>query len=346
MNYRRRNARTLAAIALIDVLDDLLAPLVFEIHVDVRWLTALGGNEALEQQIDLRRIDRGDVQAIAHRGIGRRTAALAKNAAADGVAHDVMHRQEIPRVVELRDDAQFFLDGIAHVRRNAIGIAHRRALPGQVGKMLVRRQAGRDRFVRIFIGQFPEREAAALDDVFRAPHRLGIIAEQPLHLLRRFQMPLGIRLQRKTRLIDAASEADAGHHILQRTPIRQVVEHVVGRHHRQRQFGHRAQTAGIIATIATVGGEIGPTAKIRFQALEICPKAVIQPIRCDSKQKLSFAMLQQIGVMQEAAVGGLRDFAGIAMRHTTLADSEQTRQPSPRRAIPRIAEQIRRIVAE
>ena len=187
MNHRRCNAGALAAIALIDVLDDLLAPLVFEIHVDVRWLAALRGNEALEQQVDLRRIDRGDVQAIAHRGIGRRTAALAENAAADGVAHDVMHRQEIPRVVELRDDAQFLFDGIAHVRRNTVGIAHRRALPGQVGKMLVRCQAARNWFVGIFIGEFPEREAAVLDDVLRAQHRLGIFAEQTLHLLRRFQ---------------------------------------------------------------------------------------------------------------------------------------------------------------
>ena len=80
MNHRGRDARTLAAIALVDVLDDLLASFVFEIHIDIRRLTPLGGNESLEQQTDLCRIDRGDVQAVAHGGIGRRTTALAENA--------------------------------------------------------------------------------------------------------------------------------------------------------------------------------------------------------------------------------------------------------------------------
>ena len=346
MDHRGGNARTITAIALIDVLDDLLAPLVLEIHVDIGRLAAFRGNEPLEQQIDLRRIDGRDVQAVAHGGIGRRTTPLAEDVVADGIAHDVMHRQEIPRVVELRDDAQLLLDGFADMRRNAIGIAHRSALPGQVGQMFVRRQARRDRFVRIFIGQFLQRKAAAPDDLLRAQHSVGMVAEQPRHLLRGFQVTLGIGLQGKARLVDAAAETNAGHHVLQRTPIGQVVEHVVGGHHRQRQLGHRAQTARIIATIAAVGGEICPAAKISPQALDICAEAGIQPVRRDDKQDLSLAVFQQIGVVQEAAVGGLRRIAAVAMRHASLADGEQTRQPSPGRAILRVAEQIRRVVAE
>ena len=50
----------LAAVALVDVLDHLLAPLVLEIDVDVGRLVALGRDEALEQQIEARRIDLGD----------------------------------------------------------------------------------------------------------------------------------------------------------------------------------------------------------------------------------------------------------------------------------------------
>ena len=45
----------LAAIALIDVLDHLLAPLMLEIDVDVGRLAPLFRDEALEQQIDLGR---------------------------------------------------------------------------------------------------------------------------------------------------------------------------------------------------------------------------------------------------------------------------------------------------
>ena len=44
-----------AAVAGIDILDHLLAPLVLEIDVDVGRLLALGRDEALEQQIDLGR---------------------------------------------------------------------------------------------------------------------------------------------------------------------------------------------------------------------------------------------------------------------------------------------------
>ncbi len=53
----------MAAIALIDVLDHDLAPLMLEIDVDVGRLAALGGDEALEQEVDPRRIDRGDAEA-------------------------------------------------------------------------------------------------------------------------------------------------------------------------------------------------------------------------------------------------------------------------------------------
>ena len=48
----RGQAGALAAVSVVDVLDDLLAPLVLEIDVDVGRLAALGRDEALEQEID------------------------------------------------------------------------------------------------------------------------------------------------------------------------------------------------------------------------------------------------------------------------------------------------------
>ena len=42
-----------AAVAIIDVLDDLLAPLMLEIDIDIGRLVAAGGDEALEQQVML-----------------------------------------------------------------------------------------------------------------------------------------------------------------------------------------------------------------------------------------------------------------------------------------------------
>src|SRR3954452_22278055 len=56
-----------AAIFGIDVLDHLLPPQMLEIHVDIGWLIAGGGDEALEQQVGARRVNGGDAQAVAHR---------------------------------------------------------------------------------------------------------------------------------------------------------------------------------------------------------------------------------------------------------------------------------------
>ena len=79
MDHRGAQPGAMAAIALIDVLDHFLAPLMLEIDVDIGRLLALFGNEPVEQQGVARRIDRGDFQHIADRRIGRRSAPLAQN---------------------------------------------------------------------------------------------------------------------------------------------------------------------------------------------------------------------------------------------------------------------------
>ncbi len=133
---RRGEAGALAPVALVDVLDHLLAPLVLEIDVDVGRLVALGRDEALEQEIEARRIDLGDPEAEADRGIGRRAAALAENAARAGEAHDVVHGEEIGRVVERGDERELVRQRLAHPLRNARGIA-------RLGALAVRRLRAR-----------------------------------------------------------------------------------------------------------------------------------------------------------------------------------------------------------
>ena len=72
MDHGRGDAGAVAAVFLVDVLDHLLAPLMLEIDVDVGRLLALLGDEALEQQVAGRRVDRGDAEAIADRAVRRR----------------------------------------------------------------------------------------------------------------------------------------------------------------------------------------------------------------------------------------------------------------------------------
>src|SRR5690606_14741094 len=58
-----------AAIFLIDILHHLLAPFVLEIDIDIGRFVALRGDETAEDQIGLARIDGGNAQAEADRGI-------------------------------------------------------------------------------------------------------------------------------------------------------------------------------------------------------------------------------------------------------------------------------------
>ena len=46
----RADGGALARVAAVEILDDLLAPLVLEVDVDIGWLAALGRDEALEQR--------------------------------------------------------------------------------------------------------------------------------------------------------------------------------------------------------------------------------------------------------------------------------------------------------
>ena len=109
----------------VDVLDHLLAPLMLEIDVDVGRLAALLGDEALEQQIAGRRIDRGDAEAVADGAVRRRAAPLAQDrrieAAREG--DDVVDGQEIAREVELLDQLQLVVELRQHLVRNAVGPA-------------------------------------------------------------------------------------------------------------------------------------------------------------------------------------------------------------------------------
>src|SRR5260370_42586887 len=93
-DHRSSETGAVAAVLFIDVLDHFLAPLVLEIDIDVGWLVARGADEALEQHIDARRIDRGDAEAVADHGIGGGAAPLEQDAALPREPHDVMERHK------------------------------------------------------------------------------------------------------------------------------------------------------------------------------------------------------------------------------------------------------------
>ena len=112
--------------ALKHVLDDLLAAVGLDVHVDVRRSVPLGSQEALEQQPVRHGVHGCHSQREAHGGVRGRAAALAQDVRAPTEVHDVMHDEEVAGKVERLDHREFVLD-LLPCPRNPFGIG--RAVP-------------------------------------------------------------------------------------------------------------------------------------------------------------------------------------------------------------------------
>ena len=168
---RQRGA--FAAVFAVNVLNDLFAPLVLEIDVDIRRLVALLGNEPLEQHGHARGIHFRDLQAVADDGIGGRAAALAEDVLRAGVLNDIVHGEKKGLELELRDQAQLVLDTLAHGGRRALRPALGAALPGQGAQMAGGSFARGHDFLGILVAQLIEIERAALGDGERLREQRG-----------------------------------------------------------------------------------------------------------------------------------------------------------------------------
>ena len=95
------------AVFLLDVADDLVAPLVAEVDVDVGHALAPRVEETLEQQLIADRVDVGDLQRVRDQAAGRGAASRPdRDALRLGVADEVGHDQKIAGEAHLPDDVQ------------------------------------------------------------------------------------------------------------------------------------------------------------------------------------------------------------------------------------------------
>ncbi len=216
----------LAAVLAVNVLNDLFAPLMFEIHVDVGRLVALLRNEALEQHRHARRIDLGDPQAIADRGVGRGPAPLAKNALRARELHDVVHGQKERLVAEFGDQAQLVLDALAHLLRRTRRPTFAGAAFREIAQMTRRRRVRGHDLLGILVAQFIEAEPAALGDLERGrEQRRGI---QLLQTAQGTQAAFAVRKQRETRRMNRGVQPNGRQHVLQRAAAAPMHVHVAG----------------------------------------------------------------------------------------------------------------------
>ena len=156
-------------------MNDFLAALVLEIHVDIGRLIPLPGNEPLHEHFHARGIDFGDTQAETDSRIGRRAASLAEDAPAAGKPDDIVNGQEIGLVAKLADELQFVFDEPLNLGRRSVRPTPAHALFGEIAQMTGGRRPLRNQFMGIFIAQFVQGEIDALGDRERLPQQaLGI----------------------------------------------------------------------------------------------------------------------------------------------------------------------------
>ena len=329
--------RAVAAVGLKDPLDHLLAALVLEIDVDVGRLAARLGDEAFEQQVLLHRVDRGDPQAEADRGIGRRAAALAQNLLLVRETDDRFDREEVGRVSQAPDQVEFVAQLARHRLRHAVGIARLGPGPGQRLQALLRREPVLADLGRVGVGEMVQREGAGGTDLARPRQRLGEAGEQARGLLRGFEEAVGVTLLGEARPVDGEPEPDTGHHVLQAPPSRDVVEDVAGGDGGHpggpRGGGHRIEPVRVVGPEASGQRAGGAGAERLLELDERCGEAGLRMLGQQNREK-PLLPLFEIGPGQAAA----------ALAAPRLAQAEQAAEPAIGGAVGRIDEHRQRVV--
>ena len=217
-----------AAVLAVDVLDHLLAAGVHDVEVDVRRLVPLARQEPLEQQLDPRRIDGRDPQAVADHRVGGRAAPLAEDALLPAVPDDLPHRQEIAAVVELVDQRQLPVDLLADGHGHVVAEALARAAERELAQPRGRRPAVGQPLGRIAVADLGQVEGAARRHLAGPLDERRLVGEQLRHPLRRLQIVLGVRPDQPAGGGERDAVADAGQDVLQVAARRRVVQHLGG----------------------------------------------------------------------------------------------------------------------
>src|SRR5882724_6967477 len=127
--HRAGDGRTGALPLAVGIVEQLLAAVVLDIEIDIGRLGLPVyphfGEKALEQQSMADGIDRGDAEAVGHRGVGGAAAALAEDAELAGLTHYIPHHEKKAGKAEPADHAQLVPE------LTPLGIVeHAPALPG------------------------------------------------------------------------------------------------------------------------------------------------------------------------------------------------------------------------
>ncbi len=116
----------LAAVLPRDVVDHFAAPPLAEVHVDVGQRHALGIEEALEDQVEVDRIDVGDAHAPRDERAGRGASTRPdRDTFLTRVADEVPDDEEVARVAHLPDHRDLVVETARRTRRSSAAAVRR-----------------------------------------------------------------------------------------------------------------------------------------------------------------------------------------------------------------------------
>ena len=243
--------------------DQCLAQAAGEIEIDVRQARHVLGDEALQRQVPLERVDVADADQVAdqqgHRGaaptarrsllqrrLRGRQAALLHDPLGD--AHDLPVQQQETGQMMPFDEPHFLVEARFKLRGDG-AVAPDGGFEAKLLQVALRGVA----YGYVGLGEGvaevgAQVEGAAFGEARGVGERLGTVAEQLGHLLRRFQGQVRIGADERQGLVDGQVVPGGDQGILQPVALRGVVVHVVAGDQGD------AVLAGQAAELAVAGG--------------------------------------------------------------------------------------------
>ena len=204
-----RHGGAVRPVLLVDVLDDALALVARgKVEVDVGPLAALLGEEPLEEQLHLHRIDGRDRERVADGAVGGGPAPLHEDLLPQAELDDVPDDQEVAREVELLDHRELLLDLRLRARRQRPE-ARARAVPRDLPEKRLRRLPGRKRVLRKPVPEVGQGEVEPARELPRVVERLRQVREGRRHLLRAAEVAAALRGEQAPRGVEVRVVADA-----------------------------------------------------------------------------------------------------------------------------------------
>ena len=215
-----------------DVGDDLLAPSVLEVDVDVGHRHPVRVEEALERQLVEDRVDRRDPQRVGHDRARRRSPAGGLDPLLAGEPDEVGDDQEVAGVAHRQDHAELVVEARLELRRDRPVAALEAALAFGAQPALHGVAVG-DREVRDPELAERQRDVGHLGDPPGVADRLELVREEGGHLGGRLDVELvGLEAHPVGR-VQVVAGAHAEQDVVRLRLVRADVVQVVGDHQRE-----------------------------------------------------------------------------------------------------------------